>query len=363
MMGDPLDAERDAFAERLNAAALGFMDIAAIWLGNHLGYYRALAGDGPMTSVALAARTATAERYAREWLEQQAVSGILTVDDASAEPAARRYALPAGVATVLLDADSNHFMMPFARLLVASTLVLPAVAEAFRTGGGVPYRDYGAETHEAIAAGNRPLFLNQLGKEWLPAIPDLHARLQAEPPALVADIGCGSGWSSIAMAQAYPAAQIDGLDLDEASISVARANADAAGVADRVQFQVRDAGDPSLAGRYDLAIAIECVHDMANPVAALRAMRSLTAGGGTTIVVDEKAAETFTAPGDEMERLFYGFSILHCLPVGMVETPSAGTGTAMRPHTFRQYALDAGFRDVEILPIETDFWRFYRLHA
>jgi 2-polyprenyl-3-methyl-5-hydroxy-6-metoxy-1,4-benzoquinol methylase len=296
-------------------------------------------------------------------LEQQAVSGILTVDAAGAPAGECRYTLPAGFAEVLTDADSLVFLTPMLRVMVGSALQLPAVLEAFRTGGGVPYAAYGTEVYEGVAAGNRPLFIHQLGKEWLPAVSDVHARLRAQPPARVADVGCGSGWSSIAIAQAYPDVMVDGFDLDDASIAAARRNGDAAGVADRVRFHLRNAGDPGLAGQYDLAIAIECIHDMANPVAALRAMRSLTEGGGTAIVVDEKAAETFTAPGDEMERLLYGFSILHCLPVGMVDQPSAGTGTAMRPATLRRYALDAGFRDVEILPIETDVWRFYRLVA
>ena len=63
----------------------------------------------------------------------------------------------------------------------------------------------------------------------------------------------------------------------------------------------------------------------------------------------------------EVEGLMYGFSVLHCLPAGMVEQPSAATGTVMRPDTLRKYALEAGFRDVEILPIENFFFRFYRL--
>jgi 2-polyprenyl-3-methyl-5-hydroxy-6-metoxy-1,4-benzoquinol methylase len=358
---DPIAVERDAFVARFVGAALGFLDITAVWLGDRLGYYRALADHGPLTSGALAERTATSERYAREWLEHQAVSGILTADDAAASPSERRYAIPAGHVEPLLDRDSLAFMAPFGELLVGCAMVLPAVLEAFRTGGGVPYRDYGAVFHEAIAAGNRPFFLKLIGTEWLPAIPDLHARLQAQPPARVADVGCGQGWSSIAIAQAYPAAQVDGFDLDDGSIAAAMANAEAAGVADRARFHVRNAGDPGLAGQYDLAIAFQCIHDMANPVAALTAMRSLTEGGGTVIVADELAAETFGAPGDELERLIYGFSILHCLPVGMVDQPSAGTGTAMRPDTLRRYARDAGFREMEILPIESDKWRFYRL--
>jgi Methyltransferase domain len=130
-----------------------------------------------------------------------------------------------------------------------------------------------------------------------------------------------------------------------------------------VTFQVRDAGDPDLAGRYDLAFAFECIHDMANPVATLRAMRRLLGDGGTILIADERVADQFTAPSDDVERLMYGFSILHCLPVGMVDQPSVGTGTVIRQSTMRGYAEAAGCRAVEVLPIEHDFFRFYRLTA
>jgi SAM-dependent methyltransferase len=173
----------------------------------------------------------------------------------------------------------------------------------------------------------------------------------------------GAGWSSIAFARAYPNVVVDGFDLDDASVEAANENARREGVADRVRFHVRDAGDPALARQYDLATAFECIHDMWNPVGALDAMRRLVGPGGTVLVMDEGVADAFGAIGDDVERFMYGFSFLHCLPVGMVVQPSAGTGTVMRSHTFRSYATEAGFADVEILPIANDFFRFYRLTA
>ncbi|HXL63211.1 MAG TPA: SAM-dependent methyltransferase, partial [Mycobacterium sp.] len=101
--------------------------------------------------------------------------------------------------------------------------------------------------------------------------------------------------------------------------------------------------------------------DMADPVGALRAMRALAAPAGRVLIADERVAEEFSAPGDDVERLMYGWSALHCLPVGMVDSPSAGTGTVMRPATLRRYAVEAGFSSVDILPIELDVWRFYLL--
>lgn len=206
------------------------------------------------------------------------------------------------------------------------------------------------------------MFLKQLGSEWFPAIREVHARLLSDPPAHVADIGCGAGWSSIGMAQSYPKVQVEGFDLDAASIELARANATRAGLSDRVQFHMRDAGDPALAGRYDLVTAFECLHDMSQPVTALKAMRQLAGEHGAVLVVDERVGDAFTAAGNEVEWMMYGWSILHCLPVGKAEQPSAETGTVLRPALVRRYAQEAGYRGVDVLPIENFFFRFYRLH-
>jgi tRNA A58 N-methylase Trm61 len=154
---------------------------------------------------------------------------------------------------------------------------------------------------------------------------------------------------------------VDAIDIDSASIEHARANVAAAGLSDRVQPIVQDASDPRLGGRCDLVTIFEALHDMNHPVEALRAARNMLAEGGSVLIADERVAERFTAPGDELERFNYGWSVLHCLAVGMLEEDSAGTGTAIRPDTVRAYASEAGFARVDVLPIENDFWRFYRL--
>ena len=353
-------AERDALVVRLFNATIGALELFHIYLGERLGLYRALGASGPLTVDDLASTAGINPRYAREWLEQQAVAGILTVEPgAGAE--GRRYSLPPGHAEVLDDPDSVSFLAPGARAIVAIGSVMPLVTEAFRTGKGVPYEAYGADMREAIASLNRPAFLSLLGTYWFPAITDVDRRLRSEPPARVADVGCGTGWSSIAIALAYPLVKVDGFDLDSASIEEARRNAEARGVDGRVAFEVRDAADPRVAGTYDLVTAFETIHDMSNPVGALLAMRALAKEGGAVVVMDEKAADEFTVPGDELERFLFGWSAVHCLPVGMVESPSAATGTVMRPSRLREYAREAGFRDIEILPVENDSWRFYRL--
>ena len=155
---------------------------------------------------------------------------------------------------------------------------------------------------------------------------------------------------------------MDGFDVDSASIEAARANAASEGLEDRIQFHVQDASEPSLGGNFDVVTIFEALHDLGRPVEALASARRSLTEGGVVIIADERVAETFTAPGDDVERIMYGFSVVHCLPVGRADhEDSAATGTAMRPETLRGYAREAGFSSVDVLPIENDFWRFYRL--
>lgn len=352
--------EAEAFVGRLFEGALGTVDILTVYIGDRLGLYRALQ-ERDMTPAELAARCSIDERYSREWLEQQAVTGILMVDDASAPEDARRYSLPEGHALVLTDPDSAFSMAPVARAFVASAMVLPKILDAFRTGGGVSWSDFGADGIEAQGDFNRPWLLSSFGTEYLPMIADVHERLRADPPARVADFACGVGWASIAMAEAYPKVMITGFDLDESSIAMARKNASERGVGDRVSFEVKDIAESSLDGGFDLVVVIEAIHDLSRPVEALRSIREVLAPGGSAIVADENAKDAFAVPGDDLERLYYGFSVLCCLPAGMSEQPSAATGTVMRPDTMRSYAAQAGFADVEILDIPHDLLRFYRL--
>ena len=346
---------RDALVERLFGATLGAMDVLAVYLGVRLGLYRALADRGPSSSEELAAAAGLNERYVREWLEQQATTGILALEGDG------RFALPAGHDEALLDESSLNYVAPFGKLVVACVRPIDDLLQAFRSGEGVPYADYGADLHEGQAEFTRPIFEKLLGREWFPAIPDVHDRLQADPPARVADVACGQGYSTMAIARAYPKAVVDGIDLDEASIEAAKENLAGTGLEDRVTFQHRDAANAGLQGQYDLVYIHEALHDMSYPVDVLRACRGLLREGGTLVVGDERVADVFPALGDDVERMYYGFSILHCLPVGMVGEGAAGTGTVMRADTVRRYAEEAGFGGFEVLPIKNDFYRFYRL--
>ncbi len=354
------EAQRDEFVGRLFEATLGAMDIYAIYLGDRLGLYRALADGGALTSSELAVAARCNERYVREWLEHQAAGGVLEVDDVHLDAGERRFSLPKAFEEVLLDETSLNYAAPFARLVAGAALPLPQLLGAFRTGEGVPYGSYGADLREGQAAFTRPLFERLLGTEWLPAIADVHARLQEDPPARVLDVACGGGVSSISTAKAYPKAVVDGVDEDQPSIDLANSNLAGSGVEDRVTFHAEDAAKLQIDGGFDLITIFEALHDMAHPVTVLSGLRQLLAEEGSLVIGDERTADAFTAPGDEIERLYYGFSILHCLPVGMGEG-AAGTGTVMRADTVRRYASEAGFSECEVLPIENDFWRFYRL--
>ncbi|HEX6541848.1 MAG TPA: class I SAM-dependent methyltransferase [Ktedonobacterales bacterium] len=355
--------QRDAFVGRIFASALGGFEVLSIYLGDRLGLYRALVEHGPATAKELASHTHTSERYIREWLEQQAAAGILVTDNATAPALDRRYQLPTAHAEVLVSETSLNYMTPLSSALYGLASQLPAVADAFQHGGGVPWADYGDIARAGQAALNRPVFDQLLGQIWLPSIPDIHKRLRTDPPARIADIACGYGWSSVAMARAYPTVRIDGFDSDEPSIIAAREIAERHGLADRLTFATRDIADPALTGRYDLVTVFEALHDMSRPVEALRNIRRLIADGGAVLIMDENVGESFTAPANEVDRFMYCVSVFLCLPTGMAEQPSAGTGTVMRPDTVRRYASEAGFRDVEILPIEHPFFRFYRLYA
>jgi SAM-dependent methyltransferase len=243
-----------------------------------------------------------------------------------------------------------------AEMTAALIGTLPRLTEVYRGQATQSWADLGDRVRDALAATNRPFFLGPLVEQYLPALPGVDAALRAG--GRVADLGCGYGWSTIGIASHWPAALVDGFDNDAPSLKQARANAAAYGVADRVRFH----DDPSTAqpGCYDLVAAFDCIHDQSDPVAMLATMRLLCKPGGTVLVVDEAAAERFTAPGDPADQLLYGLSMLCCLPASRAHGPSAATGSVMRPDTLRAYALSAGYADVESLTPHDDY-RCYRL--
>jgi 2-polyprenyl-3-methyl-5-hydroxy-6-metoxy-1,4-benzoquinol methylase len=349
-IGSELEAEVDEFAGRLFAACLATMELANVELGIRLGLYEALL-DGPATPTELSARTGIHERYSREWLEQQAAAGVLLVDG-------DRFVLTRARAHVLLDDDSDACMKPCAAVVPWVAKALDVMVDEFRRGTGVEFGAF--DLHDVQAAFTRPVFANHLTQHWLPAIPEVQARLDAGDRVHIAEVGCGEGLAAVAIARRYPNVEIDGFDLDDVSILAAREAAADAGVSDRVRFEVRDCAELAVAEPYDLVLAVEMLHDVPDPVGVLRTMRRLAGGSGAVLVVDERTEDEFTADASEMERLFYAFSTLHCLAVSL-QDGGAGTGTVIRTSTVRAYAEEAGFDEVEVLDVEHPQFRLYRL--
>jgi 2-polyprenyl-3-methyl-5-hydroxy-6-metoxy-1,4-benzoquinol methylase len=333
-------------------------DILSVYLGDRLGLYSALRELKGANSLELAARANIHERYAREWLAQQASTGLLEVADASDDDMSRRYRLPEAYVPVFLDKEDLVHIVPLARSMVSAVRVIDAILEAFKTGGGVPWAAYGGDGIEGQEGFSRAAFVNLLASQWLPSIPELHARLQVPGTRLV-DVACGAAHSDIAIARAYLSVTIDAVDNDPLSIDLARRNVREAGLEDRIEVKLADGA--ALDGPYDVATIFEAVHDMSDPVAILKAVHRSLKPGGLLLVVDENVGERFTAPGENLEPFLYGVSLLVCLPAAMADQPSAATGTVMRPSMLESYAQQAGFPTVEMAPVDYPMFRFYLL--
>jgi SAM-dependent methyltransferase len=359
VMADVESPGVDEIAERIFTALVGAMDLNAIYLGDRLGLYEALADGGALTAGDLADRTGVLPRYAREWCEAQAASGFLICHDRLAAPDARRFEMPEAVREVMLDRDSLAYLAPSIRCTIVAGRALPELVNTYRGERTFGWEDHGPEMRHGQADANRPIFKALLVQDWLRRVPELRARLE-RPGSRAAEVGCGMGWASIALAQGLPNLHVDGYDIDAPSIEAARHFAASEGVGDRVAFHVTDISDVSEGPEYDVVMAFECLHDMSHPVEALGAMRAL-ARGADVLIVDERTEDAFTPNASLMERLLYGYSLTVCLPDGMSASPSAGTGTVMRVETVREYATAAGFSDVEVVDLEHDQFRLYRL--
>ena len=291
----------EAYAEKLFHASIAAFETLSTYVGVKLGFYRALTA-GSATPAELAARTGTNERYCREWLEMQAVCGTLTVDGAADDATGgdRRFALPPGAAEVLTDEHSLSYLGALPAIVAASGRRIDDLLAAYRSGGGVSWEQFGDDMREAQAALNRPWFESQLGPA-LTGCEELHPALAA-PGARIADIGCGGGWSTIALARAYPEATLIGLDVDPPSVEMARAAAAAAGLQGRVSFSL--AGGETLVehGPFDAVFAFECLHDMPRPVEVLSAVRRALRPDGIVVIMDEAVADDFQAPGNDVDQ-------------------------------------------------------------
>lgn len=342
--------------DRMVDAAIGALEMFSIHLGRRLGLYTNLTTS--RTVLQLAEATGIAVRYAREWLEQQAVAGFVKVDDPGLRWDERRYTLADHQRAAFVDADDPTHVSPLADMLAGVGGALGEVIDAYRAGTGVPYADYGSAFRWGQGGINRPALRAELADVWLAAVPDVVERLRTKGGA-IADLGCGTGWATIALAAAFPDARVVGYDSDRPSIADAYDNARKAGVS--AEFHSVDAAALNGSQPYDLIVMIEALHDMADPVGVLRSARQVLAPAGALVVADEKVADEFTAPGDELERMMYGWSVLHCLPASLAEPNSAGVGTVLRSGHLRMLAEEAGFASVERSDIDAGFFSLYVL--
>lgn len=278
--------------ERIVNATIHALELQSIHLGRSLGLYARL--TEPRTVAELATQAGIDPRYAREWLEQQAVAGFISVDASTAQGGDdgwdhRRYHLDPHQRAVLLTPDDPQHAAPLADMVAGVGTVLDRLADAYLSGDGVPYAVYGDAFRNGQAGINRPAFTHDLTGSWLHAVPAVAGRLALG--GRIADLGCGAGWSTIALAREFPAAEVVGVDTDPASIDDAVSNAAAAGV--DVRFELADAAELASGDPYDLVVILESLHDMARPVEVLAAVREALAPGGTVLVADEKVAARF----------------------------------------------------------------------
>ncbi len=307
-----------------------------IYVGDQLGLYGAMSGAGPLTPEQLASRTDTNERSVREWLNAQAAGGYVTYD-----PAAATYELPAEHAMVLADQDSPAFIAPGAfEVIAASWGAADKVVDAFRTGTGVGWAEFDSRLASGAERFFRPGYRANLTSSWLPALEGVDAKLQAG--ARVADVGCGHGASSIAMAEAYPASTFSGFDFHGESIEVARQRAADAGVADRVSFEVAT-GQNFPGSGYDLICFFDCLHDMGDPVGAVRQARQAIADDGTVLLVEPFANDAVEDNLNPVGRAYYAFSTIICTQNSLAQDVGRALGAQAGEASLAEVLREGGF--------------------
>jgi SAM-dependent methyltransferase len=306
-------------------------------IGDRLGLYKALAKAGPQTPAELAACTGTHEQYIRPWLVNQAARGYTEYD-----PASGRFSLTPEQTLVFADESTPAFVVGGMETMVAASMAVDRIAEAFQTGAGMAW----GEHHPGLFRGTerffRPGYVANLTTSWIPSLEGVVRRL--ETGGQVADVGCGYGASTIIMAEAYRDARFVGSDFHDGSIEQARLRAEQASVADRVTFEV--AGAPEISGvdgGYDLVTFFDCLHDMGDPLGALRRARDVLAEGGVVMIVEPMAGERVEENFNPVGRAYSAGSAMLCTPNALA-TGGNGLGTIATDAEIRAVAEAAGFR-------------------
>lgn len=331
------EARLEAFMGRAMTDLAAAESVAACYVGDRLGLYRALATAPAMTAAELAAATGTNERLVLEWLRNQVAGGYVDHHDG-------RFSLPPEHAVALADADSDAFIGGAFEVIASVWADVDIVEAAFRGDGGI---DWGAHDHRLYHGVERfyaPAYRASLVSTWLPALDGVIERLQAG--ARVADVGCGHGVSTAIMAEAFPASTFTGYDVHEASLAAASERSRQAGVADRVSYAVGAAADLPAAG-FDLVCFFDALHDMGDPVAAVAAARRALAPGGVLMVVEPRAADSLDDNVNPVSRLFYAGSTFLCTPSALAQGGEA-LGAQAGPAAIGRVLRDGGFDEVRV---------------
>jgi SAM-dependent methyltransferase len=324
-----------AFVFRAVGEVGATLNTAMVVMGDTLGYYTAMADGRAITPAELAEQTSTSEHYAREWLNNQAAGGYVEFDAVT-----RRYTLPAEHAVALADPTSPAYLPGFFQLALGTVHDAHEIVEAARDGDGLGWHAHHTDVHHGCERFFRTMYNGHLLTEWIPALDGVAAKLEAG--GTVADVGCGHGASTILLATAFPNSTFVGSDYHEASIEIARERAVAAGVADRVTFEVAPATSFTGSG-YDLVAMFDCLHDMGDPVGAARHVRDAIADDGTWMVVEPMAGDRVEDNLNPVGRAYYGFSTLLCTPASLSQDVGLALGTQAGPAKIRDVATAAGF--------------------
>ncbi|MEW6741561.1 MAG: class I SAM-dependent methyltransferase [Planctomycetota bacterium] len=308
---------------------------ALVVTGDKLGLYKAMAQNGPVTSTELAQRTGTAERYVREWLNAHAAAGYVTYD-----PATGQYVLPDEQAFALAEDDSPAYIAGAFQVVAAAVRDEPRIRDAFRTGKGVGWHEHDSGLFEGTERFFRPNYKAHLVSSWIPALDGVEEKLRSGCQA--ADVGCGHGASTILMAQTYPDSTFVGFDYHESSVARARAAAAAAGVADRVRFEVALAKEYPGTG-YDFVTFFDCLHDMGDPVGAARHVRRTLASDGTLMLVEPMAGDRVEENVNPVGRVYYAVSTLVCTPSSLAQEVGLALGAQAGEEQIRSVIEKAGF--------------------
>jgi SAM-dependent methyltransferase len=327
----------DTFVGQLITELGAAFNAGLVLIGDELGLYRAMAGAGPLSPAELAERTGTNERYIREWLAAQAAGGYVTYD-----PATETFTLPPEQAFTLANDDSPAAFAGAFQLALSALRDAPSVGARFRTGEGLGWHEHDHGLFEGTERFFRPGYAANLVSAWIPALEGVEAKLRAG--ALVADVGCGHGASTLLMAQAFPASRFVGIDYHEASIATARERAAHAGVADRVSFVVAPAATYPGDG-FDLVTMFDCLHDMGDPVAAAAHVHGTLAPDGTWMIVEPRAGDRLEENFNPVGRLFYCASTLICTPASLAQDGRAAFGAQAGQARIRDAVLAGGFTE------------------